>query len=139
MLLFFDATKCNIEGAIVLHNKTNMYLETVLRHYMLIKFESLFYKNNTCLEKTTTCIGLQEEQIFSVYIQCTYFSILGVAFTIPFLCYIQKLQPRVVKKFWTNFCCIVLLYLWAQKVCLRFLKSYFKLEMLIFCPSLCLF
>ena len=36
------------------------------------------------------------------------------------------------KKIWTNFCCIVLLYLRARKVCLRILKSYFKLEILIF-------
>ena len=32
------------------------------------KFESLFYKINACLQKTTTCIGLQEEQIFWVNI-----------------------------------------------------------------------
>ena len=32
------------------------------------KFESLFYKINTCLQKTTTCIWLQVEQIFSVNI-----------------------------------------------------------------------
>ena len=38
------------------------------------------------------------------------------------------------KKILNNFCCIVLLYLWAQKACLRFLKSHFKLEMLIFLP-----
>ena len=30
------------------------------------KFESLFYKINASLQKTTTCAGLQEEQIFSV-------------------------------------------------------------------------
>ena len=28
---------------------------------------------------------------------------LGVAFTVPFLCYFQKLQLLVVKKVWTNF------------------------------------
>ena len=33
---------------------------------------------------------------------------------------------------WTNFCCIAILYLWAQKVSLRFLKSYFKLKILTF-------
>ena len=33
------------------------------------KFESLFFKCNTCLQKTTTCIGLQAEQILSVNIQ----------------------------------------------------------------------
>ena len=105
-----------------------------LRYYATFKvkkFESLFYKINPCFQKATTCIGLQAEQIFSVNIYYTYFSILGVTFTVPFLCYFQKLQ-LLVKTFSTNFCCIVLLYLWAQNVCLRFLKSYFKLEILIF-------
>ena len=54
---------------------------------------------------------------------------LGVAFVVPCLCYFQKLQLLVVKKFWTNFSCIVLLSVGAQKACLRFLKSYFKLEL----------
>ena len=106
-----------------------------LRFYITFKvrkFESLFYKINTCLQKATTCIGLRAEQIFSFNISYTYFSILGVTFTVPFLCYFQKLQLLVGKKFWTNFCCIVLLYLWTQKACLRFLKSYFRLEILIF-------
>ena len=97
---------------------------------LLSKFESLFYKINTCLQKATTCIGLQAEQIFSVTIYYTYFSILGVAFTVSFLFYFQKFQLLVVKKFWTNFCRIVLLYLRAQKICLRFLKSYFRLEII---------
>ena len=50
-----------------------------LRYYATFKvkkFESLFYKINTCLQKATTCIGLQAEQIFSVNIYYTYFSIL---------------------------------------------------------------
>ena len=69
------------------------------------------------------------QQIYNSY---TYFSILSVAFAVSFLCYFQKLQLFDVKKIWTNFCCILLLYLWAQKVCLRFLKPYFKLDILIF-------
>ena len=32
------------------------------------KFESLFYKINICLQKTTTRVGLQAEEIFSVNI-----------------------------------------------------------------------
>ena len=32
------------------------------------KFESLFYKINTCLRKNTTCTGLRAKQIFSVTI-----------------------------------------------------------------------
>ena len=106
-----------------------------LRYYATFKmrkFELLFYKINTCLPKPTTCIGLQAEQMFSVNTKYPYFSILSVAFVVPLLSYFQKLQLLAVKRFWTNFCCIVLLYLWAQKVCLKFLKSYFKLEILIF-------
>ena len=62
------------------------------------KFESLLDKINKCLQKTTTCTGLQEEQIFSVNILCKYFSILGVAFAVPFLCCFQELQLLVMKK-----------------------------------------
>ena len=42
-----------------------------LRYYATFKvrkFESLFYKINTFLQKSTTCIGLQTEQILSVNI-----------------------------------------------------------------------
>ena len=92
----------------------------VLRYYATFKVRKwvVFYKSNTCLQKATTCIGLQAEQIFSI--------------KKGFLCYFQKLQLHVVEKFWTNFCCIVVLHLWAQKKCLRLIKSYFKLEILIF-------
>ena len=41
----------------------------MLRYYAtfkLRKFESLFYKINTFLQKTATCTELQAEQIFSV-------------------------------------------------------------------------
>ena len=75
------------------------------------KFESFFYKINTCLHKTTTCMRLQAEQILLVNIQYRYFSILGVASVVPFLCYFQKSQLIVVKRIWTSFCCIILLYL----------------------------
>ena len=113
----------------------SFFLNCFLRYHATFKvrkFESLFYKITTCLQKTTTCIRLQTWQIFSVNIWYTYFSILGMALAVPFLCYFQKLQHLVVKELWTNFCCVVLLYLWIQKVCLRFLKFCFKLEILIF-------
>ena len=70
----------------------------LLRYYATFKvrkFESLFFKLNTCLQKPATCIGLRAEQI---YINIYFFSILGVAFTVPFLCYFQKLQLPVVKE-----------------------------------------
>ena len=39
------------------------------------KFESLFYKINTCFQKATTCIGLQAEQnILSKYILYIFFN-----------------------------------------------------------------
>ena len=69
------------------------------------------------LLKTTTCIQLQGEQIFSGNIKYTYvFSILGVAFLVSLLSYFEKLQVLVVKKIWNNFCCIVFLFVWAQKL-----------------------
>ena len=68
-------------------------------------------------------------QIYNIHI----FSILDVAFAVPFLCKFQKLQLLVLKNIWNNFCCIVLLFVWPQKECLRFWKSYY------FCPSWCLF
>ena len=95
------------------------------------KLESLFYNINTYLQKTSTCIGLQAEHIFSKNIQYVYFFNFGRGFC-RFFSMFQKLHLLLVKRIGTNFYCIVLLFVWAQEVCLRFLKSHFKLEMLIF-------
>ena len=65
-----------------------IFLTDQLRYYATFnvrKFGLLFYKITTCLQKTITCIGLRTEQIFSVNIYNTYFSILGVVFMVPFL------------------------------------------------------
>ena len=106
-----------------------------LRYYVTLKVrkcESLFYKLIHFCKKLPLALDCKQ----SKYSQQTYnmhiFLILDVAFAVLFLFYFQKLKFLVVKKFWTNFCCFVLLYLWAQKVCFRFLKPYFKLEVLIF-------
>ena len=115
-----------------------VYKNIALRYYATFKvrkFESLFCKINTFLQKTTSSIGLQAEQIFSVNMWHTCFfnfscGFCGFFFYVISLCYFQKFQLLVVQKFWTNFCFIVLLF--AQKVCLRFLKSYFKLDILTF-------
>ena len=59
---------------------------SMLRHYATFevrKFESLFYRINSCLQKTTTCIKLQAEKIFNIDV----FLILGVVFTVLFLCF----------------------------------------------------
>ena len=48
---------------------SNQQITMCLRYYATFKvrkFESLFNKINASLQKTTTCIGLQAEQIFSV-------------------------------------------------------------------------
>ena len=84
------------------------------------------------MQKTTTCIGLWAEQIFSVNIWYICFFQSGCGFCVPVPYYFQKLQLVVVKKFWNSFCCIILVFVWAQKVFLRFLKAYFKLEILIY-------
>ena len=104
---------------------TLMYYAT----FTVRKLESLFYKIDTLLQKTTACIRLQAEQIFTIKIY-TFFSILGMASVVPPLFYLQKLQLLVVKKISNNFCSIALLFVWAQKVCLRFLKSYLKIRIL---------
>ena len=54
MLIFLDIIKSGY------HAVKKVLLATVR------KFESLFYKLNTCLQKTTTCNGFSAEQIFSV-------------------------------------------------------------------------
>ena len=92
------------------------YFISTLRYYAIFKarkFQSLFYKTDTCLQKTTTCIGLQTKSIFSVNIYHTYFSILGVTFAVPFLCYFQKLQFLVEKKIEITF---VALYFYLCKL-----------------------
>ena len=45
-----------------------------------------------------------------------------------FLGSVSRTSVSCDKNVWNNFFCIVLLSVWAQKVCLRFLISYFKLE-----------
>ena len=75
---------------------------------------------------------LQAEQIFSVNIWYIYFFNSVGGFCGFFLYYFQKLQLLVTKFFWNNYCCIAHLIVWFQKMCFRVLKSYFKLEILIF-------
>ena len=72
-----------------------------LRYYATFKvrkFESSFYEINTFLQKTTTCIELQAEQIFSLIIQYIYFFNFGRDFCGSFSMFIQKLQHLVIKK-----------------------------------------
>ena len=40
--------------------------------------------------------------------------------------YFQKLQLLEITKFWNNFYCIVLLFVWAQKACLRIFEILFQ-------------
>ena len=61
-------------------------------------------------EKTTTCVGLQVEQIFFVNISYTYIFNFGHGFCSLFSVLIPKIQAFCGKKFWNNFCCIVLLF-----------------------------
>ena len=78
----------------------------ILRYYATFKvrkFESLFYKTDTYLQKTTTWIWLQADQILSVNFNICIFSILSVAFAVPFPSYFQKLQFLLVKNFGITF------------------------------------
>ena len=112
--------------------------KNILRYYATFKVrkcESLFYQINTFLPKNlplAKIYRLQTEQYSLKICNIHIFSILSLTFAVPFLCYFQKFHLLLVKKFWNKFCCIVFLFLWAPKLCLRCLKSYFKLEILIF-------
>ena len=66
--------------------------------------------------------------ILRKYLIYKYFFNFGLGPCSSFSILFQKLQILVVTKFWNNFCCILLLFAWAKKVCLRFLKSNFRLE-----------
>ena len=106
-----------------------------LRHYAIFKArrcESLFYKINTCLQKTTTSISLQVEQICSVNIWNIHFFNFGRGFCGFFSTLSSEDPGSSYKKIWNNFYCIVLLFVKTQKVSLKVLQSYFKLEILIF-------
>ena len=99
-----------------------------IRYYATFKvrkFESLFYKINIFTKNYHLHWAAGRANILSNYI-IYIFSTLGVAFAVPFWCYFQKLQLLVVKIFEQIFCCIALLYLWAQKVS-QFFKILFQI------------
>ena len=98
------------------------------------KLESFFYKMKPCLQKLPLALDCRQNkyslQIFNIHMP----SVLGLAFVVLFPCYFQKIQILLIKRFWNNFYRIVLLFASAQKVHFSFLKSCFKLEILIFLP-----
>ena len=84
-------------------------------------------------KKITAYIGLQVEQILFIYIYICHICYIyviyiqfcewGLLFAVPFFfCHFQKLQLLVVKKF----CCIILLFVWAQKVIPKIFKILFQ-------------
>ena len=102
--------------------------------FKLRKFQSLFYKIHTknFWKKLPLALDCKQGKYSLLLYNIHIFSILGVHFPVHFLCYFKKLQVLVVKKFWNYFSSIVLVFVWAQKACPRFLKSYFKFEILFF-------
>ena len=106
-----------------------------LRYYATFKVrkcESLLCKINTCFRKNYQLhwiagrVNILSKGIIYIIFQFWRWLLW------LFFWYLQKLQILAVKKLWTDFCCIVLLFLRAQKERLRFLKCYFKLKILIF-------
>ena len=69
--------------------------------------------------------------ILSKYLIYIFFNFVG-GFCGSFSILFTETSASCDKNFWNKFCCIVLLFAWAQKAFLRFLKSYLKLEILIF-------
>ena len=58
-------------GTIIIIIRENIPTKLLLKYYATFKvrkFELLLYKINTCLQKSTTCIGLRAEETFSVNI-----------------------------------------------------------------------
>ena len=96
------------------------------------KLKSLFYKINTCLQINNHLHWIAgRASILSKYIAYIFFNF-GRGFCGSFSMLLTKAPASCGKKLWSNFSCIVLLFAWAQNMCLRYLKSYFKLEILIF-------
>ena len=63
------------------------------------RVESLFYKISTCLQKTTTCLGLRAEKyISSKYILYIFFNI-GRGFYDSFTMLLLKASPFCCKNF----------------------------------------
>ena len=76
------------------------------------KFEPLFYKINTHLQKTITCIGDCGQNIFCKCLIYIFFRFWAWHLRLLFYDF-----SEVIKKFWNNFYCIVLLlFVWAKKV-----------------------
>ena len=129
----------NCKNHFVTHLETITKVIDKFRYYATLRvriFESLFNKINTFLQKNYHLhwIAVRANILFKYIIYIPPPPHFGCGFCSFFSTLFPKAQLLVVKKNWHSFCCIVLLLLWAQKVCLRFLKSYFKLEK-YFCPS----
>ena len=97
-------------------DKNSIYLKRYYATFKKRKFE-LFYKVTTSLQRNPTCIGFQAEEIFTVNIKYMYF----FNFRLGFYSSFSMFFPKAPASFgWTNFeivfFCIVLLFVWAQKV-----------------------
>ena len=108
---------CFLETEFVMNNKPSLRYAT----FKVRKFKWLFYKINTCLPKTTTCIGLLAEQIFLVNGYCNSFP---MSFPkAPASC------CKIILNYVLQYCTSILL---SSKSVSQILNSYFKLEILIF-------
>ena len=97
-------------------DKNSIYLKRYYATFKKRKFE-LFYKVTTSLQRNPTCIGFQAEEIFTVNIKYMYFFNFRLGFYSSFSMFFPKAPASCG---WTNFeivfFCIVLLFVWAQKV-----------------------
>ena len=117
----------------------------MLRYYASFKVRKvdlLFYKIITFLQKKkkkkiTACIGLQVEQILYIYIcHICYIYVIyiqfcewGLLFAVPFFFVISKSSSFL---WWKNFAALYFYLYELKKWFPRFLKSCFKLEILLF-------
>ena len=92
----------------------------------------MFYKFNICLPKTTTCIGLQAEQILSVNILYLYIFNFGRCFCGFFYMLFPEGPAPCDKNILNSFLLYCTSIYMISKSVSKILKIYFKLEILIF-------
>ena len=121
-------------------NKTNASIK-LLKYYVTFrvrKFKSFFYKINTCLQNYHLYWIAGRANILSKYIIYIFFNF-GRGFCLRFLSYVfSKRSSFLLEKNFGLIFAALFLYIYEVKKsqivsnCLKFLKSYFKLEILIY-------
>ena len=85
----------------------------------------------TLSKKLLLASGCRQTKYSLLVFKIHIFSILSMAFAVPFPSYFQKLQLLLLKQNWNNAWSILLPFVWAPKVCLRFQTG--EINIFVFC------